>query len=382
MDPLTVQGLYGAQPIGVELHVTYWAYAQQGALGNMYFKKWELINKGYQKNTVDSMFVSYWTDVDLGTSTDDLVGCDTTLSMSFSYNGNSTDAVYAPLPPPAVGFTFFQGPIVPGNASDSAIFIEPPFKFNSIHGKKNLPMTAAYYFINTTDPNYGDPSQGQPIGSTYFYNFFNGEHGSSGLEFTDPQGNATKYAFPGDPVTGTGWLDVAPADKRQGMASGPFTFAPGDTQQVVVVEMCAGAIPSVNYLQAVTLVKTYDKTAQNAYDHFFNLPSAPPAPHVQVTALNNKISLDWGEVSSFVAATENSNIPDLLDSVDVTGGGDYKFEGYNVYQLPYSGASIEQAKLLATYDLIDSVLNVPYVDLNTRQLNPSFFIEYGTDSGN
>jgi hypothetical protein len=381
MDTITVQGLYGTLPLGIELHVTYWAYSQQGALGNMYFKKWEMINKGYQKTVVDSMFVSYWTDVDLGSATDDVVGCDTTLSMSFTYNGQASDAIYAPLPPPADGFTFFQGPIVAGNASDSAIFIEPPFKFTRLRGERNLPMTAAYYFINTTDPNYGDPPQGQPIGATYFYNFFNGEHGSSGLEFTTPQGVPTKFCFPGDPVAGTGWLDVAPADKRQGMASGPFTFSPGDTQQVVVACIFAGAIPSVNYLQAVTLVKTYDLTAQSAYDHFFNLPGPPPPPHVIATALNNKISLDWGEVPSFVSATENSVVHDVLDSVDASGGGNYKFEGYNVYQLPYSGASIGQATRIATYDLIDSVLNVPYVDLNTRQLNPSYYIEYGTDSG-
>jgi hypothetical protein len=381
MDTVQCESLYGTLPLGLELHVTFWAYAQQGALGDMYFKKWDIINKGYQKNTIDSMFVSFWTDVDLGNATDDLVACDTTLSMSITYNGQSSDNVFAPLPPPADGFDFFQGPIVPGSATDSAISILPPFKFAYQHGKRNLPMTSAYYFINTTDPNYGDPNFKDPAGSTAFYNFFNGEYGLSGLQFQDPKGNLTKFAYYGDPVTGTGWIDPAPADKRQGMASGPFTLAPGDTQQVVIAEMFAGAIPSVNYLQAVSLVKTYDKTAQNAYDHFFNLPAPPPAPHVQAVALSNKVSLDWGEVPSYVAATENSVIHDVLDSIDVTGGGDYKFEGYNVYQLPYAGASVEQAKRLATYDLQDSVTYIPFVDLSTRQVNPSYFTQYGTDSG-
>ena len=382
MDTLTCEGLYGALPLGFEVHVTFWAYAEQGALGNMYFKKWEIINKGIQHNVVDSMYVSYWTDVDLGSATDDVVGCDTALSMSFTYNGEATDAVYAPLPPPADGFTFFQGPIIAGNASDQAIFIEPPFQFTRIPGKKNMPMTAAYYFINTTDPNYGDPPFGNPLGSTYFYNFFKGEYGASGVEFLDPITNTpSPFAYSGDPVTNTGWLDKSPADKRQGMASGPFTFNPGDTQQVVVAEMFAGAIPSVNYLQAVALVKTYDLTAQSAYDHFFNLPGPPPPPQVIATALNDKVTLDWGEVPSAVAATENSVIHDVLDSVNASGGGSYKFEGYNVYQLPYSGASISEAVRVATYDLIDSVLNIPYVDLNTRQLNPSYYVEYGTDSG-
>ena len=213
MDTAQTTFLYGTQPLDLELHVTMWAYAQTGALGNMYFKKWQLINKG--KNTVDSMIVSYWTDVDLGFATDDLVGCDTTLSLQYCYNGQPTDQVYAPLPPPAVGFDFFQGPLLKGvagqdlnkngvdDAQDYAIFdgkVKGP-------GYINLPMTAAYYFINTSDPNYGDPNQGDPMGATAFYHFFNGQYGQSGSPFVDNNGNETKFAFPGDPVKRTGWLD-------------------------------------------------------------------------------------------------------------------------------------------------------------------------------
>jgi hypothetical protein len=269
MDTLRAKSLYGTSSLGIELHVTYWAYAQQGVLGNMYFKKWDLINKGFQNNTIDSMYVSFWADVDLGTATDDLVGCDTTLSMSFTYNGEATDSIYNPLPPPAVGFTFFQGPVVPGTVSDSAIYIGWPFKIKEIYGNKNLHMTAAYCFMNDNFY-FGDPYIGQTIGAKQFYNFFNGEYGFLGTEFTDPGGNKTKFAFPGDPITGAGWLDTTIADKRQGMASGPFTLAPGDTQQVVIAEMFAGATPDVNYLQAVTLLKSYDKLAITDYNNFFN----------------------------------------------------------------------------------------------------------------
>jgi hypothetical protein len=371
-----VYNLYGAKPLGLELHATFWAYAQSGAIGNMYFKKWNLINKG--ANTIDSMFVSFWADVDLGASGDDLVGCDTTLSLQYCYNGASSDAVYAPLPPPADGFDFFQGPLVKGSSTDVAIF-NGQYK----PGYRNLPMTAAYFFVNG-DANFGDPPQGDPSGSTQFYHFFNGEYGLSGTPFVDPDGNLTKFAFSGDPVAGTGWLDgvALPAgDRRQGMASGPFTLAPQDTQEVVVAEVFAGALPSVNYLQAVTLLKTYDKTAQNAYDHFFNLPSAPPAPKLTVVASNNKVVLDWGEDINSVAATESSNIADQIDSVDANGGGSYKFEGYNVYQFPYKGASSSVAKLLATFDVVDGVTTIPYTDPATREVEHSISIQNGSDSG-
>ncbi len=382
MNKDATEYLYGTDPLGLELHVTMWAYNQQGALGNMYFKKFDLINKGNQKYTIDSMFISWWADVDLGSASDDLVGNDTTLSMTYVYNGEPTDAVYTPLPPPAVGADFFQGPIVNGLPSDSAIYFG-----KVVHGKRNLPMTAAYTFTNPgsgLDATFNDPDQGQPSGSTQFYNFFNGEN-RIGAPYIDPNTNkVTKFIFPGDPVARTGWIDgntFPPRDVRSGMASGPITMAPGDTQQVVVAEIIAGAVPSVNYLQAITLLKIYDKTAQNAYDHFFNLPKAPPAPQVSGVAQNNKIILNWGVNPSSVAATELTVYRDLIDSVDITGGGYYKFQGYNVYQLPYFGASQEQAKLLATYDVIDGVSSIPFTDPVTRTVEPSISIQNGTDSG-
>ena len=369
---LTV-GLYGTKPLGIEVHVTYWAYAQSGALGNMYFKKWDIINKGYQKYTIDSMFVSFWTDVDLGYAGDDLDGNDTTLSLQYVYNGNATDAVYSPLPPPADGFDFFQGPAVPSVPTDSAIFIEPPFKFTYVHGKKNLPMTAAYFFING-DANFGDPPQGTPDGATQFYNFFNGEYGLSGKPFVNPiTGKDTKFAFTGDPLTGQGWLDGVtspPGDRREGMASGPFTLAPGDTQEVVVAEMFGGAIAGVDRLSAISLVKFYDVTAQQSYNNFFQIPKAPPAPSVNVVESPNKIVLDWGENLSRVAATEN------YSSLG------YTFEGYNVYQLPSASATIDAAKRLATYDKVDGVLKIEdqYFDANSGVVL-EHVSEFGNDTG-
>ncbi len=371
-DPTLTAGLYGAKPLGVELQVTYWAYNQQGALGNMYFKKWNIINNGYQKYNIDSMFVSFWTDVDLGFAGDDLVANDTTLSMQIVYNGNATDAVYSPLPPPADGFDFFQGPTVPGNPTDSAIFIEPPFNFGYIHGKKTLPMTAAYAFINGS-ATLGDPPQGDPSGSTQFYHFFNGEVGLTGVKFQNPiTGKPTPFIYSGDPVTGTGWLDgiqYPPGDRREGMASGPFDLAPGDTQQVVVAEIFAGAIPGVDRLSAISLLRFYDVTAQQSYNNFFQIPSPPPPPKVSVVQSNGKIVLDWGEDASAVAATEN------YSSLG------YKFEGYNVYMLPPPNSGLT-AKRLATYDVVDGVLKVEdqHFDVSSGAVLP-YISEFGNDTG-
>ncbi len=388
-DPNLGAGLYGSPPLGIEVHVTIWAYAQQGAFGNSYFKKYDLINKGYQKYTLDSMFVTWWSDIDMGSSSDDLVGNDTTLSLTYVYNGQSTDAVYAPLPPPAVGADFFQGLLVNGvagqdlnkngvdDALDYGIFggkVVGP-------GKINLPMTAAYTFTNPgsgSDANYNDPDLYQLSGSTQFYNFMNGEN-RIGAQIINPITNEpSPFVFSGDPVARTGWLDntnFPPRDVRSGMACGPITMAPGDTQEVVVGEIVAGAVPGVSYLDAINLLKVYDVTAQNAYDVFFNLPSAPPVPRVQAIAGNNKVILDWGEDATAWKATEQKVIPDEID------GGNYNFEGYNVYQLPSNGASIDESKLIATFDVINNITTIPYTDPVTRTVEPSISIQHGSDAG-
>ena len=373
--------LYGAAPMGLEVQGTFWAYNQSGALGNMYFRKYRFINKGAQQNTLDSMYVSMWSDVDLGAAGDDFVGVDTTLSLQFTYNATASDAVYTPLPPPATGFDFFQGPLVDGvagedrnrngidDADDFGIFdnkVVGP-------GKINLPMTAAYYFANG-DPNIGDPPLGDISGSNEFYNFFRGKFGISGAPFIDlVTGQPTTYALNGDPQTGQGWLDgvqLPPGDRRQGSSSGPFTLAPGDTQEVVVAEMVAGAIPGVDRISAIGLLKFYDRAAQVAYDNFFDLPTPPPAPEVNVVELDKQIILDWGENPAKVRATETSNEKGYL------------FQGYNVYQLPSATASISEAIRLATFDLNDGIGKIEdfIFDPNTGSVI-KVPVQFGNDTG-
>ena len=354
MDAAKTNNLYGAQPIGIEVQATFWAYSQTGALGNTYFRKYRLINKGFQENTVNDMYFSMWSDVDLGGAGDDFVGVDTVLSLQYSYNASATDQTYNPLPPPSVGFDFFQGPLVDGVAGEdkNRNGIDDALDFGIFDGKNvgpgliNLPMTAAYYFANG-DPNIGDPPQGDIQGSTEFYNFFRGRFGISGQPFIDfSTGQVTTYALNGDPLTNSGWLDgiqLPPGDRRQGSASGPFTLAPGDTQEVVVAEIVAGAIPGVDRIAAIGLLKFYDAQAQIAYDNFFDLPVAPPAPIVTTTELEGKIVLDWSKDNDRVILTE---------TFDAKG---YKFQGYNIYQLPSAFSTVTEGVRVATYDVIDGI---------------------------
>ncbi len=354
---------WGCNPMGVEMQVTIWGYNRQNQLGNMLFRKYLLINKS--TTVFDSMYVALFTDPDMGNSGDDFVGCDTLRSLGFVYNAYETDSYYDPLPPPSIGFDFFQGPVIPGAPTDSAIFLGM-----RVHGKKNLPMSTFFAFINgAPDPSYNDPAWWEP---QQVNNLIRG-YTWDGKPWITPSGEETKYPFSGDPATGSGWLDgqkFPPSDRRLGLASGPFTMMPGDTQEIVIGVIAAGATQGTDRLTAVSLLKSYDDYAQKAYDNFFELAAAPSPPKVTVTPLDKEVVLSWGEDQDAVSATEN---------VTIKG---YVFQGYNVYQLPTASSAVSEGKRLATFDVVDGIQRIKDRAYDPAQGEYVTVVkQFGTDSG-
>ncbi len=252
---------------------------------------------------------------------------------------------------------FLEGPIVNGSISDTAIF-----NGTRIIGKKNLPMTSSYFFVNQSIyPNYPDPNNFYE-----FYNFFNGRYGLSGQPFQDQQGNITKFVFSGNPVTGSGWLagkTIPPTDIREGLVTGPFNFAPGDSQEVVVAEI-AGV--GKDYLHSIYTVKEYRYQAMEAYRNLVNgiETPAPKSPAMTLSNNNGSIQITW----------DNS-----AESFNKSG---FSFEGYNVYQLSSPEDSKETAKLIATFDKNDGIttLSGKTLDPQTYQIADQIQ-QHGTDSG-
>ncbi|MCH9032624.1 MAG: T9SS type A sorting domain-containing protein, partial [candidate division Zixibacteria bacterium] len=172
-----------------------------------------LINKGSKK--LDSVFIGLWFDPDLGGFSDDLVGCDPEDNVFFCYNATNSDAVYSTRPP-AFAVKLVEGPVIE-DAGNTA-FVNGV----ATSGFANLGMTAFSNFFNGLDPDSYKET----------YGYMNGLW-KDGSPLIDPTtGEPTKYFGNGDPVTGAGFLDKCPADRRMVAFSGPFTFHPGDTQYV------------------------------------------------------------------------------------------------------------------------------------------------------
>lgn len=373
---------FGSEPTGLEIQMTMWGYKRSDALGNMYFRKWRFINKGGvdidaagTKGSLylDSMYVCQWSDPDLGDAGDDLAGCDVNLSMGFIYNGNPVDSEYrkVSLPPPASGYDFLQGPLVP-SPGDRAVF---DLKYRN--GFKNLGMAGFSYF--SAGSAYSDPTGGYATNTIRWDKMLRGYAPLSGADvrYVHPTGvEAGPFPLSGDPVAKTGHIDgqgqpwsFVPGDRRILIITGPFNMAPADTQEVVVANV-AGI--GADRLSSVAVLKFNDRFAQNTFDALFQVPKAPAGPDVKVARLDGHIVLEWGSNLTRVNETETT----------VNDPGSYAFEGYNVYQLPTANSSLGDARRLATYDLTTD----PAVILDT-QADPSSGqvlqvpIHFGSNSG-
>ena len=264
---------YGSIPIGLEIQETYWAYTSFNPLGNVIYKKMNIIYQGTSlslpNSRIDSMYICQWSDTDLGKSSDDFIGCDTTLNLGFTYNSNDPDADYIQfdLAPPAVGYTIIQGVSrYTGNNSDSAIF---NFKLRKGYKYFNSkPLTVAV--LHRTAGYFGDPDYNYN-GTLEFYNLMSGylpipryPKQAKGGEFI---GYGT-YMLPGDPVTGTGQIDgitEPPGDRRMWLMNGPFNMNLGDTAEVVIA--LVGGMGD-DHLASVTDLKNNTKAANLLFNYF------------------------------------------------------------------------------------------------------------------
>jgi hypothetical protein len=308
------------QPLGVEIQQAAFAFARSGALGNTVYLEFRIINKG--NNSLDSAYVSFWVDPDLGDANDDLVGCDTTLSLGYCYNSGQ-DEVYGATPP-AVGISLLQGPMVPGNANSTAVVSGVKYG-----GYRNLPMGSFNRYVNGIDP----------VSPSETFNYMKGLNKDGTPVINPTNARVTKFVAPGNPVTGTGWLDSAPSDKRMMLNAGPFTMAPGDTQDIVVAVMVGQGSSAVN---SVDVLKQTERYARALYELNFNYSAinTAPSPSVYLRPGNGSVDLIWG--SEPVDFVDNS-FPTMYR---------YEFEGFNLYQ----GESINGPwHKFATYDLDNGV---------------------------
>lgn len=180
-------------------------------LKNVLFIRYDIRNTG--NKDLNKVYAGYRSDTDLGSVSDNSTGYILSHGFTYTYDQPGIYPVYYDTTYKQVcGFTFLKSPLevsgVPFGITSHRIcrknnYINPEF------GENKVGLQEAMYALK------GLSNNGTPM--------------------VDPTtGQNTMYAFTGDPVSRTGWLDSR-VDTRNMINTGPFTLKAGETKSVVVL---------------------------------------------------------------------------------------------------------------------------------------------------
>ena len=383
--------------IQMEIQVQAFAYTTSDDINNMTFQRYKLINRA-QEDILDTYF-AMWVDADLGCSTDDYVGCDTTRSLAYIYNQDELDGANGCTCAggvntycdeiPILGVDYFRGPRAP---------IFDPVTGDVI-AEEELGMSS-FIYINregvggppgpTTDPNSADE----------YYNYLQGRwlDGSplwnTGNGYDETGAQLTRYAFYDAPNDPSGWSmsteGLTIGDRRTVQASGPFTLRPGTVNELIIGVVW---VPDQSYPNpSIQRLQQADDLAQSLFNNCFDICDGPDAPDVDIVELDREVILllsNSNISSNFEEAyTEPGlGIPEGFDSL-------YRFEGYRIFQFSGPDVSLteiddpERVREIAKYDLkngITEVFNWKPVDDSDNPLSTPFLAPQiqvaGSDNG-
>ena len=420
----------GGSAIGLEIRAQAFAFATNDEINNMTFYSYEIINRSTY--TLTNTYFSPWTDVDLGFSRDDFVGCDVSRGLGYGYNGKNIDGTGEPeaygANPPAVGVDFFQGPYLDPDGIDNPKYdpitgencdesINGVNFGNGIIDDERFGMRRFVYHDNTTDQVKGDPGK-----ASEYYLFLRGiwkngdkmHFGGDAVPGHPGVGDvACDFMFPydSDPCNwGTGGVEPgfggywseetgnngapnSPYDRRFMQSAGPFTLKPGAVNYITFGVPWARSSAGTAW-SSVELLRRVDDKCQSMFDNCFDVLDGPDAPDLTFRELDRKLIV-------YISNSENSNNVGEsyteIDSqicgplaTDSTQRNDstYRFEGYIVYQLANKEVNVDElndiskARIVYQCDVqngVTEIINYIYDDKLQASV-PTLMVE-GADAG-
>ncbi|MBN8705354.1 MAG: hypothetical protein J0L62_05725, partial [Bacteroidetes bacterium] len=249
----------GRKPMGLEAQVT--VFSQNGkneALDRTVFVVYKFINKG--NKPVEKAIFSVWSDPDIGSADDDLVGVDSVRALGYVYNETNQDLKYQ-INPPVFGFDLITGPkVTTGNPDDTLTVLDHKYP-----GHRSLNMRSFIKLvINREDlpiPNSIESlrnyQEGKKFNGTLYDQVIDG---IGGTIYDNPF-----IVHPGFPEQGKGWRDNVGGDKSIMMSTEQFNFMPGDTQIVIVAYLLA---QGSSHVEGLGVLRGYSDVIQETARNF------------------------------------------------------------------------------------------------------------------
>lgn len=261
----------GGKKLGIEIHGMAYAFEEpsDSALWNTVFVHYDIYNRS--DTTYFDTYTGIFSDFDIGSPWDDYVACSVQKGTIIGYNGTDYDDDSGGGPErfvfgyhdklPAMGMTILGGPLMDNDGIDNPLggCDEGMNGLNFGNGTaddERYGLTRFSYFNNGVVHVNTDPDT-----ASEYYNLLKGIwrdstqilYGGNGHTQGNAVGPACKFVFPGDSDScnwGTGgilpnggynqngnfWTEKEsmnqPGDRRGIGISGPFTFKPGDRQEL------------------------------------------------------------------------------------------------------------------------------------------------------
>ncbi|MCB0401708.1 MAG: T9SS type A sorting domain-containing protein [Flavobacteriales bacterium] len=277
-----------SNPMKTEVHSMAYVYncPSDSAINNTVFIDYTLYNRSV--NTYDSCFTGLWSDMDLGSSSDDYVGCDVARSSYYFYNGDSVDPGGYQSHPPAQSVTFLKGAkqdndgidnpytTIVQNAMDSSGIVYPALGNGFGDGTTDNEYWGMERFMPYSIGSGQFIGDGDPqITKDYYYYLSGVWRDSSKFVWGGnghPAGGGTvpsKYLYPGtsdplfystsgvtaSPVT---WFEPTvgntPGDRRGIGSTGPFTFEPDSSIELTLAIVFGRDYQNTGNLTAITVM--------------------------------------------------------------------------------------------------------------------------------
>lgn len=425
----------GGSAIGMEIRAQAFAFATNDEINNMTFYSYEIINRSTY--TLTNTYFSPWTDVDLGYSKDDYVGCDVSRGLGYGYNGvnidgnGETEAYGAN--PPAVGIDFFQGPYLDPDGIDNPKYdangnqlcdesINGVNFGNGIVDDERFGMRRFVYHNNTSSSVNGDPDKAAEyylllqgiwkngermqyggtavpgaagtVGPECDFMFpFDSDPCNWGTGGIQPNGGFNQNGFYWSEETGDNGSPNPVEDRRFMQSAGPFTLKSGAVNYITFGVPWARSNQGTAWA-SVELLRKVDDKCQSMFDNCFDVIDGPDAPDLTIRELdrqlvffisNSETSNNYQE--SYQEADPNISGPLPTDSTQRCDSI-YRFEGYLVYQLANSEVGVDElsdpdkARLVYQCDVknnVGTIINYIYSeDLGASV--PTLMVE-GGDTG-
>ncbi|MEW5923999.1 MAG: FlgD immunoglobulin-like domain containing protein [Candidatus Zixiibacteriota bacterium] len=361
----------GTAPLGIEVQQTVWGYDTPEE-ENFLYLKYKFYNKS--PNVIDSFYINLWADPDIGGANDDLIGCDTAHDIFFGFNGDIYSYVYDTIPA-AWGGKVVAGPVVE-SPGDTALFdgvVMPDYK--------NIRMSSFIGYMNGTEPD--SPEE--------LFLYARGWDGFKGVPYVNPfTGDTVTYYACDDPLSRRGYIDYEQGDKRLMVGFGPFTFNPGDSQQVVF--KLAAYAEKDNFFSLSVLRHLLDSNiAIDSVMDTIDFVSADSAQIIIESSGLDRVTFyplkerwlsaySWGgnfyyggadyATEFFGSALDFNVVPDSFHSVEVRFSNTVKQKAYR-----YDKGSESAYTYAGYYDVPFTVWDID----NDRQLNAAFVEYYLSD---